>query len=473
MSVQQHSGRTHRAVPWLGLAAIIGGLTLIELYFDHPRLASDPNPFIAVVYLGTGCVLTIWGLRAVVGEMVAFIFKRRERPAQRYRVRVPPEALIYGLILAVLCAGALVGQNNLLMLVFGLTAGPFILNGQMTLAILKRLRVSRRLPEHASAGENFSVTLSLENRKRFLSSWMIVAEDQLRSPGEKLQPAILFACVPARSEREASYKIRPASRGLYEFGPVRVLSRFPLGLMERSYELGAVESLVVYPRIGRLKPLWRKGADAGEPTTEQSVARLGASDDEFHRLREYRAGDNPRAIHWRTTARRSQLMVREFQNNRRHDLFLVVDLWLPEKALSRDHERVELAVSLAASICVDQTQSAVDSGLELLICGEKTWLGAGPAGARSIGELLERLALAEAGPAAGLAVALESAPMTPVRKVLITTRPAEAARGAIEAKSRSAKGDAADGFEVIHAVPEVLIEYLAFDEGADLIRGPE
>jgi uncharacterized protein (DUF58 family) len=253
---------------------------------------------------------------------------------------------------------------------------------------------------------------------------------------------------------------------------VRVLSRFPLGLMERSYELGAVERLVVYPRIGRLKPLWQRAADAGEPTTDQSPARMGASDDEFHRLREYRAGDNPRAIHWRTTARRSQLMVREFQNNRRRDLFLVVDLWLPEKALSGDHERVELAVSLAASICVDQTQAAVDSGLELLICGDKTWLGAGPAGARSIGELLERLALAEAGPAAGLAAALESAPMTPIRKVLITTRPAEAARGAIQRKSRLANGDAADGFEVIHAVPEVVIEYLAFDDGADLIRGP-
>jgi uncharacterized protein (DUF58 family) len=452
---------------------MIGGLTLIELYFDHPRLASDPNPIIAVVYLGTGCVLVVWGLRAVLGELAAFVFKRFERPAQRYRVRMPPEALVYGLILAVLCAGALVGQNNLLMLVFGLTAGPFILNGQMTLAILKRLRISRRLPEHASAGGNFSVTLSLANRKRFLSSWMIVAEDQLRSPDEKLQPAILFACVPPRSEREASYKIRPASRGLYEFGPVRVLSRFPLGLMERSYELGAVENLVVYPRIGRLKPLWRRAADAGEPTADQSPGRRGASDDEFYRLREYRAGDNPRAIHWRTTARRSQLMVREFQNNRCRDLFLVVDLWLPETALAHDQERVELAVSLAASICVDQTQLAVDSGLELLICGATTWLGAGPAGARSIGELLERLALAEAGPAAGLAAALEAAPLAPIRKVLITTRPAEAARAAIQAKSRSPRGDAADGFEVIHAVPEVVIAYLAFDDGADLVRGPE
>ena len=472
MSATQQTRRAHRALAWLGAAAVIGGLTLIELYFDHPRLASDPNPIIAVVYLGTGCVLILWGLRAVLGELAAVFFKRFDRPAQRYRVRMPPEALVYGLILMVLCAGALVGQNNLLMLVFGLTAGPFILNGQMMLAILKGLRVTRRLPEHASAGENFSVTLHLANRKRFLSSWMIVAEDSVRTPAERLHPAILFACVPPRSEREASYKIRPAARGLYEFGPVRVLSRFPLGLMERSYELGAVERLVVYPRIGRLKPVWRKAADAGEPTVDQSPARVGASDDEFHRLREYRAGDNPRAIHWRTTARRSQLMVREFQNDRCRDLFLIVDLWLPGRPLPVDHERVELAVSLAASVCVDQTQSAVDSGLELLICGSKTWLGAGPAGARSIGELLERLALAEAGTAAGLAAALESAPTAPIRKVLITTRPAEQARAAIVTPSRSAKGDAADGFEVIHAVPEVVIEYLAFDGSADLIRGP-
>ena len=325
----QRPHRPRRTLSWLGLAAILGGLTLIWLYFDNPHLTKNPSPVFGMTYLGTGCILILWGLRALAGEIAGIFGKWRNRPARQYRVSMPREAFIYGLILLVLCAGALLGRSNMLMLVFGLMAGPFILNGQVTLGILRRLHVERSLPEHATVGENFSVKLSLTNRKHLLSSWMVSAEDMVQAPHEQLQPAVLFACVPSQSTRQAVYEIRPAHRGLYEFGPVRVMSRFPLGLMERSIDLGLVERFVVYPRIGRLKPNWRRAVAAGELASD--LARIGhsASDDEFHRLREYRRGDNPRAIHWRTTARRNELMVKEFQHGRSQDLLLAVDLWLP------------------------------------------------------------------------------------------------------------------------------------------------
>ncbi len=376
---------------WLWLVAIASGLALIRLYFDHPRLAKNSNPFIAIIYLGTGCVLVLWGLRALIGEIAAILYKRRNRPARRYSVRMPRAAFAYMLILAVLCLGALLGHSNMLMLVFGLTAGPFVLNGQMTLGILSRLRLTRKLPAYATVDQNFSVALCLSNQKRFLSSWMVVAEDFVQVPGEQLQPAVLFTCVPARSQREAAYEIRPTRRGVHEFGPVRVLSRFPLGLMERSFELGQVEQLIVYPRVGRLKARWRRSADRGETVAECVPVRAGAGDDEFHRLREYRGGDNPRDIHWRTTARRNQLMVREFQPNRRQNLLLVVDLWLPPTPHAADLERVELAVSFAATVCVDQVGAGTESGVDLVLCGERTSSGSGLEG--SIGGILEQLAL--------------------------------------------------------------------------------
>jgi hypothetical protein len=341
----------------LGLIAIAGGLALIRLYFSFPRLASNPNPMVAVVYLGTGGVLILLGLRALLAELLGAVFRGGAIPGQRYRIRMPPEALMYLLILVVLCLGALLGHSNMMMLVFGLTAGPFILNGQMTLGVLQRLSVARRLPRHATVGENFPVTLCLSNRKRLLSSWMIVAEDFVQAPDEQLQPAVLFTHVPARSEREAIYEICPARRGRYEFGPVRVLSRFPMGLMERSFELGQVEQLLVYPRIGRLKSGWWQAGEAGQAVSERARAVVGASDDEFHRLREYRSGDNPRAIHWRTTARRSELMVREYQHHLRRELCLVLDLWLPARPQPDDLERVELAVSFAASACVTASRA--------------------------------------------------------------------------------------------------------------------
>jgi len=481
-SNQPHSSRPRRTLSWWGLAAILGGLTLIWLYFDHPHLTRSASPFTALMYLGSGCALILSGLRALAGEITSLFGKLRNRPARRYRVSMPREAVIYGLILVVLCAGALLGRSNMLMLVFGLMAGPFILNGQVTLGILRRLEVTRSLPEHATVGENFSVKLSLSNRKLLLSSWMVSAEDMVQAPREQLQPVVLFTCVPSQSTRQAVYEIRPAHRGLHEFGPVRVMSRFPLGLMERSIDMGFVERFVVYPRIGRLKSRWRRSLSTGELASEHARVGLGASDDEFHRLREYRRGDNPRAIHWRTTARRNELMVKEFQHGRSQDLLVAVDLWLPgphphtktpQKQAPRtqpqpaDFERVELAVSFAASICVDHMQSATDSTIELVISGRDTERASAGSGIASMGGLLERLALAQAGPADGLARAIrdaaDSAPGT-LRQVLITTRPRAALEASLIAQAESNERLEASDFEVIEADPQELTAWLEFDQ---------
>jgi len=249
---------------------------------------------------------------------------------------------------------------------------------------------------------------------------------------------------------------------------VRVLSRFPLGLMERSFELGTVEQLIVAPRIGRLKPGWRQSAERGQAVSDQTRARPGTGDDEFHRLREYRGGDNPRAIHWRTTARRNELMVREYQPNLQCDVLLVVDLWLPGRPQDADLERVELAVSFAASICVEHMQKA-DAGVDLVLCGRETSRTGAAAGAGSIAGLLEKLALVQGGPAEGLAAALgaasaETAPH--VRKLLITTRGGGGLQQALGGGAGGAAAGAAPDFEVVEADAKVLMNYLGFDDRA-------
>jgi len=462
MSARRWRGKSGRGAAWLGVVALVGGFVLIHLYYDHPHLSRSASPLIPIVYVGAGAILILWGIRALLGEVLRLFSRHRHRPVQRYRVHMPREAFVYGAILLVLLAGALIGPSNMLMLVFGLMAGPYVLNGQVTLLILKRLSVARVLPGHATVGENFSVKLSLANRKRILSGWMVTAEDTVQSAREQFQPAVLFTCVPPRSQREAAYEVRPAHRGLYEFGPVRVMSRFPLGLMERSFELGQVETLVVYPRIGRLRPRWRNAAGSGELHSREELACVGISDDEFHRLREYRDGDNPRAIHWRTTARRNELTVREYQPSRRQDLLLIADLRLPPRPQLADLERVELAVSFAASVCVNQMQSATDSHVELVVCGQNQAQSAAAERALTVTGLLERLALAEAGPAADLASLVESATRAAdpqVRRVLVTTRTRDEL-----AEALAAAGESATGFEIIEAQPGELAEYVEFDE---------
>jgi uncharacterized protein (DUF58 family) len=245
--------------------------------------------------------------------------------------------------------------------------------------------------------------------------------------------------------------------------------------MERSFELGDVERLIVYPRIGRLTSRWRQAVDSGEAVFNSARLQSGSSDDEFHRLREYRGGDNPRAIHWRTTARRNELMVREYQHNQSRDLLLVVDLRLPDRARPVDFERVELAVSFAASICVEQMRSAADSSVELVLSGREVLRASGSAGVRSIGELLGQLAVAQAGPSTGLAAATwqalaSSSPQ--VRKVLITTRGAEASRLAIHGDGGTGDNGSGRDFEIFEADATNLTDFIEFDDRASEIGRP-
>jgi uncharacterized protein (DUF58 family) len=467
MSVRQLGGRPRRSLSWIGIAAIFGGLTLIWLYFAHPFLTNSTNIIYPLMYLGAGGAMIAWGMRSLSDELWSVFRRLRKRAANQYRVRMPREAVIYGLILLVLCAGALLGGSNMLMLVFGLMAGPFVLNGQVTLGILRRLSVARRLPAHATVGESFRVKLTLTNRKWLLSSWMVSVEDAVQSPREHLLPVVLFACVPPGSTREAFFEICAARRGIYEFGPMRVISRFPLGLMERSIELGEIQTLTVYPRIGRMLPHWRDSVETGEPVCDSAWAASGINNDEFHSLREYRGGDNSRAIHWRTTARRNELMVREYQHSRRHDLLLVVELKLPARPDPADYERVELAVSFASSICVDHLQHTSEASIDLIVCGRETFRGSGWTGSAALGEILDRLAVVEGGAADGLTAAARAAAAEDCyrsRKLLITSRPASKTTGGTGENGDLRHELAAEQFEVFEAEAENVLRFLEYGE---------
>src|SRR5690606_38054331 len=124
-----------------------------------------------------------------------------------------------------------------------------------------------------------------------------------------------------------------------------------------------------YPRLGRLAPRWNRERSRAAELARRHEPRRGSFDDEFHHLREHRWGDNPRSIHWRSSARQGQLMVREFQENREPDLVLLLDLWAPPHPADEQQDRVELAVSFAATVCVEQLRRGYDAAVEVRIAG--------------------------------------------------------------------------------------------------------
>lgn len=470
MSAPDWDVKPRVAVEWLELASLASGLGLIGLSLDGSTFQVESLPFVSLLLAGLGALLVLWGGRRI-GSAIWALALRILRPwgTTHYRLHFQREAYLYTLMLLVTGVGALLGGSNLLLLVFALMAGPFIVGGQVTLLVLRRLKVTRILPEFAVVGQGFPVRVRLANRKPLLSAWMIVAADTVTNVREVVRPAVLFTRVPPWGERETMYVVRPSRRGRYRFGPLRVTCGFPLGLVARSFELGATQELIVYPRIGRLTGSWQEMFRGGTRAAERVAAGIGICDDEFHRLREYRGGDNPRAIHWRTTARRNELMVREYLHHHDPDLWLVLDLWQPDHPTDEDLECVEAAVSLAATICAAQARVAGDVELHLEICGQNRSRTAWGREAQPLSALLSQLALAEAGASAELADALResrqlSDPET--RRVLISTRPVEGglASALREREPGETAGEVLGCFQTIHCRAGSPSDYVCYDD---------
>lgn len=417
--------RDQRVRPASGILVALLGIAAVVLYIKGYTFTGPGTAWLRLLHLTVSALLLFWGLKtSLLGD------KRRSSSdwlsrLMPYGIEVTREGWLYFIIMVLVLLGALIGKSNLLLLVFGLLAGPFVLNGHIALTMLARNQIVRQLPERAMQGDWFSVDLTLSNRRWFVGSWMMVVEDHWRLGAEQLYPLIVFTRVGPGQERTGRYQLQLQPRGRHVCGPIRLMTRFPLGLVERSYVMSCPGELLVYPRIGRLTPQWHREQANADELVQQPRTRAGAFEDEFHRLREYRFGDSPKAIHWRTSARRNQLMVRENHQMRDLDLAIIVDLWLPDNPTPADRARVELALSFAATVSVEHCQQSRESKIFIGLAGQtsRDWTGA--AGPQNLPRILDEFALAEGSPLNELQPVIAACLQmrsAHVNRLLITTR---------------------------------------------------
>lgn len=342
------------------------------------------------------------------------------------------EGLYYLALTVFIFAGGLIRDINLPMVLSGLMLGPLLFNWRAVKTMLRGLTVRRRLPQGIAAGDELTVGLEVTNSRRRGASWGLVIEDTivLETPGRELPAATARAMVTrvaAGETRRAGYHGRLPRRGRYRFGPLRVTTRFPMGLARRTLRVEQQATLVVYPRLGRLTAQWARRAQQAADGSRAVERPQGMREGDYHGLRDFRAGDSRRWIHWRTSARRGELMVKQFEQQRNQDLLLVVELWQPERPDEQDLARVETAVSLAATLAADRCREKAGFVQLTLAAVEQAQIG-GPASAALMRDSLERLALCAATSRDALPAALDAAlnQIRPeARLVLVSTRPVD------------------------------------------------
>ncbi len=231
----------------------------------------------------------------------------------RRTVRVTRVGGIYILLVVAMAFAAVNTGANLLYLVFAMLLAMLLVSGFLSESGLRKLTVTVIPPPPSEAGSVLAVPVTIENRKRFSVSYALRIEPR-KQAGLEIVSGGYAPKVGARRTAEARVRVRYTRRGRHVLEHVRISTGFPFGFVRHAWWHRTKVSCLVLPRIGRLHRLPRP-SPAG-PLSHATHAR-GAGEDEFHALREYRAGDNPRRIHWRSSARMARLLVREYRAERR------------------------------------------------------------------------------------------------------------------------------------------------------------
>ena len=346
----------------------------------------------------------------------------------RRRISITSEGWYYLVLLAALLLAAMLREINLLLLLAALLSGPVLLCWRLVAVTLRGLEVRRQMPRGVCAGDLLVVDLEVANRRRRTTSWALVVEEEIvrlnGSDAAPVRPAVFFSHVEPGGTRRREYRGRLPQRGRYRVGPLKLSTRFPFGLFRGTLIDSRVETLTVYPRLGRLTAAWRsRRRESHEGTQRRQLGQARASGD-FFGVREWQAGDSRRWIHWRSSARHQKLVVKQFEQQRHRDVAVLLDLWQPAGATAADRENVELAISFAATIVADACRRG-GSNLLVALGGAGLGLCGGSASPPVMEEIMAELAVAEASPAASLA-GLASAVMPRVSAdaevVVISTR---------------------------------------------------
>jgi uncharacterized protein (DUF58 family) len=261
--------------------------------------------------------------------------------------------------LAAVIAGLALGERDLV----SVGALLFVLPLLSALAAGRaryRLSCVRQVtPARVPAGHAAQVTLRLENVSR-LPTGLLLAEDAIPY-ALGTRPRYVLDGVERGGIRELSYPLRSDLRGKFTIGPLDVRIADAFGLVELGRSFASTTTLVVTPNV---VPLARTAIGAswvGEGDGRTRAAAAAGEDDVVPRA--YRDGDELRRVHWRSTARYGQLMVRREEQRWRNRAMLLLDTRRSAHAGSGISSSFEFAVSAAASIGVHLARGEIDGQL--------------------------------------------------------------------------------------------------------------
>ncbi len=311
-------------------------------------------------------------------------------------------------VAAAICAYVL-GQSDLLRVGLLLAVLPLVCAGVL---YRTRYRVagSRRLsPGRVPAGSESRVHLRMDNVSRLPTGLLMLQDRVPYVLGPR--PRFVLDRVEAGGRREVSYRVRSDLRGRYPLGPLQLRLSDPFGMCELTRSFSTYDTLTVIPRVEPLPPVRLSGEAKGYGDGRQRSLALAGEDDVIPRG--YRYGDDLRRVHWRSTARYGELMVRREEQPQRARCTVLLDTRAVAYEGAGPGSAFEWAVSGTASVLVHMLERGfsvrllTDTGTSVPGEGSDGFAGANQESADAAGLMMDTLAVVDHSDEDGLSRAYD------------------------------------------------------------------
>ncbi|RYY56619.1 MAG: DUF58 domain-containing protein [Chitinophagaceae bacterium] len=241
-----------------------------------------------------------------------------------------------------------------------LLVGIALLTDSVILFTRKGINASRDVTDRLSIGDENRVLITVENLYGYKVHTSVIDELPVQFQERHW---VKRTDIPASSSAAIEYMLRPESRGEYTFHDINVFAHGPLRLVKRRYAIPAQRTVKVYPsyftmRRYQLLAVSNRLQQAGV----KKIRRLGHSM-EFEQIKEYVRGDDYRTINWKATARKDQLMVNNFTDERSQQVYCVINqgrvMKMPFNGLTLLDHSINAALVLANVALVKQDRAGL------------------------------------------------------------------------------------------------------------------
>ncbi|MEC4018924.1 DUF58 domain-containing protein [Streptomyces sp. H27-D2] len=312
-------------------------------------------------------------------------------------------------VAAAICSYAL-GQSDLLRVGMLLAVLPLVCVGMLHRTRYRVVGGRRLSPARVPASSEARVHLRIDNVSRLTTGLLMLQDRVPYVLGPR--PRFVLDRVEPGGRREVSYRVRSDLRGRYPLGPLQLRLTDPFGMCELTRAFNAYDTLTVVPLVEPLPPVALAGEAAGYGEGRHRSLALAGEDDLIPRG--YRHGDDLRRVHWRSTARYGELMVRREEQPQRARCTVLLDTRRSAYVGAGPDSAFEWGVSGAASTAVHLLERGFSMRLLTDTAsampgsdGGGGFAGTSPQSAEAAGLILDTLAVVDHSDEAGLSRAYD------------------------------------------------------------------